>query len=381
MVKMVLRTLTGKYMIWSVHYLRGVAALFVVLYHVKHYVKDVCANSNLGDILFGWGFFGVDIFFMISGFVIAISTQHEKSKVSFIVKRFFRIYPLYFFSLVLSVIVLLVRGNSPVADIFKAMLKSMFFLHLDYTGNAPFFGYSVNYPGWTLTYEMMFYGVFFVALCISNEYRSFICAALLAVLCLMINLAFNNLEFSVYSSIDYTGGFAPVFKVLSSPMMMEFIAGIILFYIYLFLKKYKFLLRGRFVFLINSVFFLFSIMLIVFKSPRYHGLFNIGIGCFFLLLSCVVHELSGRSTKNSLLLFFGNISYSLYITHAFSISVFESSLYLNELHGVLKLVAVMILAIAFAFFVHKSIEMPMVAFGKNLLKKRNNDTNLTTPHK
>ncbi|EJH5927203.1 acyltransferase family protein, partial [Escherichia coli] len=57
-------------MVLSIHYLRGVAALFVVLFHLRSIIAGAYAQENLGDILFDYGYFGVDLFFMISGFVI-----------------------------------------------------------------------------------------------------------------------------------------------------------------------------------------------------------------------------------------------------------------------------------------------------------------------
>ncbi|RAY17555.1 acyltransferase family protein, partial [Enterobacter kobei] len=65
------------------HLLRGIAGISVVLYHFKGYLNGVYAQKDLGQILFGSGAFGVDIFFMISGFIIALSTQNITSKAIF----------------------------------------------------------------------------------------------------------------------------------------------------------------------------------------------------------------------------------------------------------------------------------------------------------
>ncbi|RAY33797.1 acyltransferase, partial [Enterobacter kobei] len=81
--------------IQSIHLLRGMAALFVVLFHFRGYLNGVYAQKDLGTILFGSGAFGVDLFFMISGFIIALSTQSITSKTVFAIRRFFRIYPAF----------------------------------------------------------------------------------------------------------------------------------------------------------------------------------------------------------------------------------------------------------------------------------------------
>ncbi|HEK0545682.1 acyltransferase [Proteus mirabilis] len=356
-------------MVWSVHYLRGIAALFVVFYHTRSYLNHIYAESKLGDMFFGWGYFGVDIFFMISGFVIMLSTENEKSKVSFPIKRFFRIYPLYFVVLMFFVIDFSLKGSIPTTNI----VKSIFFIHLNYDINAPFFGYSVNLPGWTLTYELMFYGVFFIALCISHKYRSFICSGLIIVIYFTINLNFSHLEFNAYSSVNYNGRYTPIIKILSSPMMWEFIIGMMLFYIYSFLKKYNYLLRSSNVLIINTIIFIFSISLIISPIKYGHGLLNVGVGCFLLLLTCIIYELSGRLKKSALLSFFGDISYSLYISHAFTIMILTTNKelfsYVNQLRGFNKQLIVLTIVIAFAFILHKAIEIPLVSFGKSFLKK------------
>ncbi|WHH05620.1 acyltransferase family protein [Escherichia coli] len=57
---------------------RGVAALLVVAYHNKQYLNEVYAQKDLGDLLFISGGFGVDLFFIISGFIIMLSSQKKK---------------------------------------------------------------------------------------------------------------------------------------------------------------------------------------------------------------------------------------------------------------------------------------------------------------
>lgn len=61
----------------SIHYLRGIAALMVVFYHLKARLNDVYAQENLGDLLFNSGAFGVDLFFVISGFIICYATDRK----------------------------------------------------------------------------------------------------------------------------------------------------------------------------------------------------------------------------------------------------------------------------------------------------------------
>ncbi|HBD4263822.1 TPA: acyltransferase, partial [Escherichia coli] len=117
----------------SIHYLRGIAALLVVAYHNKQYLNEVYAQKDLGDLLFISGGFGVDLFFIISGFIIMLSSQKKEtnSPINFMTRRFFRIYPVFFICTILFFLLNPVFTESE-------LLRSLFLLHLDYYSEAPF---------------------------------------------------------------------------------------------------------------------------------------------------------------------------------------------------------------------------------------------------
>ena len=80
-------------MIKSVHYLRGLAALIVVLFHFRYYLNDHYEqHQQLGDALFANGAFGVDLFFIISGFIICYATERTETKplMSYVLKSTLR---------------------------------------------------------------------------------------------------------------------------------------------------------------------------------------------------------------------------------------------------------------------------------------------------
>lgn len=109
----------------SIHYLRGIAALLVVAYHNKQYLNEVYAQKDLGDLLFISGGFGVDLFFIISGFIIMLSSQKKEtnSPINFMTRRFFRIYPVFFICTILFFLLNPVFTESE-------LLRSLFLLHL-----------------------------------------------------------------------------------------------------------------------------------------------------------------------------------------------------------------------------------------------------------
>ena len=76
--------------ILSVQYLRGLAALLVVVAHNALLLPDGMAAHIPGAL-------GVDIFFIISGFIMTFITAHSAERpLPFLIKRFFRIWPVFF---------------------------------------------------------------------------------------------------------------------------------------------------------------------------------------------------------------------------------------------------------------------------------------------
>ena len=145
--------------------LRAFAALNVVLFHL------IGASASYGfrvdhlKIFEGWGFNGVDIFFVLSGFIM-VYIQKDKtiSPIAFFIDRITRIAPLYW--LLTGTVLALAYVfpsifRSDVSNIKIHSLASIFFMSQSLLGKMP-----VLYDGWTLEYEMLFYlsiaiGLFF----------------------------------------------------------------------------------------------------------------------------------------------------------------------------------------------------------------------------
>ena len=185
------------YRMESVQALRGIAALFVVCQHI-------CFLQR--------GSFGVDLFFLISGFVVMLST--ERSTEHFFGKRMVRIMPIY-----CSLSLLVWWGVSFFPQWFENtkggilnLLRSCFFI--------PFSQYGVMQPlvrvGWTINYEVMFYVLFMLSMKISIRFRALFCSGMLAVLAL-IGALFPKLP----------GPFA----FWTDSIILEFAIGMGLFYV------------------------------------------------------------------------------------------------------------------------------------------------------
>ena len=127
--------------------LRGFAALSVVFFHFT-------AGRDQADWGFKLGTTGVDLFFMISGFVILLSLQYVEKSRQFIINRISRLYPTYWASVTFTFLILLLNG------IYRWDFSNVNVVH--YIGNMTMFQFYLKIPNldgpyWTMIIEMLFY--------------------------------------------------------------------------------------------------------------------------------------------------------------------------------------------------------------------------------
>src|SRR5688572_26949281 len=142
--------------------------MLVVLYHPRDLVNGP-QWLDLGNRLFGNGAVGVDLFFLISGFIMVQVTVNAGRSVrdvaDFLARRVARIWPVYAVATLVAV-ALHPRGlfyGITTASQLRAIGKALIFYPQSADG-APFLGYAPHTVGWTLNYEMWFYVLFAIAL-------------------------------------------------------------------------------------------------------------------------------------------------------------------------------------------------------------------------
>ncbi|EGM1942559.1 acyltransferase [Escherichia coli] len=359
-------------MIYSIGYIRGLSALFVMLFHYKDFLNDVYAQKNLGSILFGSGSVGVDLFFVISGFIIFYSTRkiEEKSVAKFIIRRVFRIYPL----LILSILFFIwVSPNKfTVIEVIRALVP----LNKDYHDSAPYFGYNAYPLAWTLTYEMLFYSIFMTAMAISHKYRALVSSIIIMAMVCGIQLYFSgSLSLNAHARVDGIPKLpgAGILQLLSSPMLFEFVYGMVLAFIYDAIK-----VRGNSVQVTTSKIYLwvcgclFATLWFSYINEG-AGPINYGVWALIIIPSALAYEKINGIKPNAKLLFFGDISYSLYLVHIlvpFFLG-YKASFdpFYIHLTGVAKLIYVGMISIVCAYVAHISIEKPMIKLSRKIINK------------
>lgn len=198
----------------SIQLLRALAALFVVYTH---------SIGQMGMFAIGWqqrvplrtslGTFGVDIFFVISGFIIYLSAARltgRKASVSFLWHRFRRINPVYYVAVMLTLITWIPSflRHQRAAPALTQVLS--WIVLLPFPGDPP----GALSQGWSLLYEWMFYWVFFLLILVGIRKKAAILCAVLGVLAL-IGWFFRN---------SLTG----VWVFYTDPLLVEFLMGVVI---------------------------------------------------------------------------------------------------------------------------------------------------------
>jgi peptidoglycan/LPS O-acetylase OafA/YrhL len=322
--------------------LRGFAALFVVLFHFT-------GDSHVGGALakfyspfmrdtFSWGFLGVDIFFVISGFIIPYSIWNISYTIQdfrkYMIKRVVRICPPAYciigFILVQWYIVdrFLHHDAKLISTIsLGQVLSNLFFL-------VPLTQYKwFNGVFWTLAIEFQFYiilGLTFKYLYIKSKLPVFICVGVLLGLACHIP-GFGGGNFLTYSPLFFIGG------------------ATLLFY------KSK----------INKSAFL--VTLLVFFSLSWSSL-SLAAGLFGLVTALVIAFVK---VQHPLFKFIGTISYSLYLTHFLvgsTVEFFLSKVFspMTEIQNVIGIAICVIFSCAASYVYFLLIEKPFLKIARRL---------------
>jgi exopolysaccharide production protein ExoZ len=158
----------------SIQILRALAATLVVVGHSIHdssYVAEHTARASIDVPFMNWGF-GVDIFFVISGFIMIYTTSaafgRPGAAYKFFARRFCRIAPLYWLMTLGLITVFFLAPhflNVPIENL-RSVITSCLFIP-DIRGNGEV--RPILALGWTLNYEMFFYAIF--ACCLTLPLR------------------------------------------------------------------------------------------------------------------------------------------------------------------------------------------------------------------
>lgn len=259
------------------------------------------ATSKVGWIFSYRGDFGVDLFFVLSGFVMYITAKKPSVNWwSFFVRRLMRVVPAYwFFSLILVVLVLWVPDTFP-NNKFTALSLTKSFLFIPHHNPAGIGVRPLLTVGWTLNYEILFYILFSACILLTKRYAALLCGFLIIIFLL------------VFIKQDDV-----LFHIIKSPLMLLFILGLLVGWAnekFNLLEKQSVFLGGLSLFL--ALFFL---------SGMYgYGQMHKAVAATLVMIGFI--SLNNYFNENNIIIKFlinlGNSSYSTYLCHAILIRLF-----------------------------------------------------------
>lgn len=285
----------------GVQYLRGLAALLVVVFHLGSKFGELTGGDAHLDTFKS----GVDIFFIISGFVIVYSTRCGTSLTpwNFMVRRLLRIAPLYWATTLGFIAVLLVLPQvvkTSRLDWMHALSGLLFLPARNPVGGAVLPLITV---GWTLNLEMSFYVFFAIAMVVAKGKP----------LGILLWTALPMALLATTATLFHPQGVAGFY---ANAILLEFAAGMLI--ARLFMAHPHFPVRGGSVVLALLALLGLVLLLVPDEGPLAWRCLRYGLPASMLVAGSVW----GRWTGYPLLGLLGEISYSMYLSHFFTVSAY-----------------------------------------------------------
>lgn len=284
--------------------LRCIAAALVAWVHATQQL-----SLERGVTLPSLGVFGVDIFFVLSGFIISGSVLREKqpaphSAWGFLKRRLVRIYPIYWAICALGLVRLVFQHKA-----LNSHLVGAFLLLPNFSNWGDM---SLIDGSWTLVFEIFFYAVLFVCMLVLNRAR-----AIVALIATLTAAAVTGALWHVS---------APTWNVLLNPILLEFIAGALLALVFAHTRQRAWL--GGTLLLAGTALALWcgahnpgatGMQMVLANQQVPARLGTWGVAAWLVVAGVVLGGLMIRGPVGRLLTVLGNASYSAYLLEMYSV--------------------------------------------------------------
>lgn len=278
----------------GIQYLRGIAAIMVLVFHVSTPMRRVSPSLQFPD----WLQSGVDIFFVISGLIMWVSTINSNpTTLQFYARRAQRIIPLYWF---LTAIVIATQFFLPTLMQSSSIntwhtISSFLFIPSIHpvTGDWR----PVLVPGWTLNLEVVFYAIFGLTLPLRPAYR----------------LAIVVFAMSSFSICGFIFKLTGVELFYCSTLMLEFAIGLM---IGALITHCGFIYHRLWLVAIPIGFICLSFSSIF---PSWDRLFSYGFPAAFIVVGAINID-KATARRSRFLKMIGDASYSIYLVSGIALS-------------------------------------------------------------
>ncbi len=340
-------------MLIGVQYLRAIAASLVVIQHITHFVPG-------GKWHMVGGGFGVDLFFLISGFVIWVSGAHMAPG-EFALRRIARIVPLYWAATLIAAFFQLRNGFLPyfwpeAGDFIRSLLFIPYENPIRNADISPVLG-----VGWTLNLEMYFYALFTLGLVVA---RAHVLAFVVGVLCFVPTVA------AVTNAGD------PLLPFYAQSITLEFAAGMLVGWAY---SGRKFQAAG---WIAPAVMLALAAALLVYGPRSGVRALDFGMPAALILQAVIALEPVFLRRPWRLGVLMGDASYALYLTHALILPFFGPIVGKGLLprNGFVTRPLAFLACIALAIAVHRWYERPVNAWFRRWLGNLRGGVHRNLPH-
>lgn len=352
-------------MIKYIQILRFLAAIWVAIFHGAM-VGMFPGVGPWMDIFINLGYAGVDIFFVISGVIMAHSTRNAdhgpRTASAFFLIRFSRIYTGWWPALLLYIIFFKISHQlGPQIDLYAS-----FFLYFTKLSGL------INIAIWSLMFELYFYIIISIGLLLSKWHRHLFLKIFFVAL-ILIN--FYLLMIRSAATTDSEMDWIQMFYV--APIVAEFFMG---YFLYNYLQDHP-----KSSWKTWGVIAIVLVSLVIYSTPYFsdhpYGLANsyywpertIFIGSAALAIVGVALKLPPPRNKIALLLAkFGDYSYSIYLLHILAFNMVLNLLpwgsFDNHLRIIVAVASMMVLLLASAAYYHW-VEHPVYLFCRNKIKR------------
>jgi exopolysaccharide production protein ExoZ len=334
----------------GVQALRFLAAFLVVLCHAS---EAIATRSKVADFaVWPLGGLGVSIFFVISGFVMAVSSEALRERDggwrTFGLRRLIRIVPLYWLVTGAKILIVLVAAKYVVhssIDLIQ-IVGSFFFLPVH---NSDGLVRPIVLAGWTLVYEMFFYLIFALALFLKKHPGVY------------VSIFFSGLVL-IGRVFDFPVG--SVVEFYTNPILLEFVFGLFIGYFCISERELRVGLAFSLLFAgiagcwISSHFDESEAML------RYAMWY---VPPALLVLSVAQLESRVFNKTPVLIVKYGDASYSIYLFHTFIVPVLAVLAFRLDVGALPAMVAISLLSLLACRFLYVRVEMPLTGRIKALV--------------
>lgn len=334
----------------SLQLLRAIAALLVVFYHIES-VHDDSPWATVYTTLFDRGHIGVDLFFVLSGFLVVLTRPKAggvRSSSSFLVRRFLRIWPAY-------AIITLIYGIILTDSSTQQLVRSLLFLP---QANDPplVLGFPSLFVGWTLNYEAWFYISCAIIILFPARLFAWMLPAWAATCLLWLP--------SLYSvpvtqpPLETPASAYPVLymALISNPIIWEFIAGAVLALVYERLPKTPLMKATTAKYLAVAGIALFAALYLILDNKMEP--LACGIPALILVFTLVNLERTEPIRLPSFFVLSGNISYGIYLIHPIWLVLLRPQAERSATHEFGMILLVVSLTFVSATILHYAVERP-----------------------